>query len=149
MSLIDLIRSWFRPSRPPAPVPPISPPPGSEPAKVVVEVNRVRKARGLPPLSAHADLTRAAVRHASDMQAHRLLSHTGSDGSGHQDRIIAAGYSPAACGECIAHGQPTAVAVVADWEADPPHCAILLGSYKHIGVSRVGGYWCADFGLPT
>jgi uncharacterized protein YkwD len=96
-------------------------------------------ARGFPPapaLTLSAALTRAARAHAQDMAAHRIFSHTGSDGSTPGTRVSRAGYRWSMVGENIASGVGTARAVVAGWLASPHHCAnIMTAGYRQMGVA--------------
>ncbi|HIE39564.1 MAG TPA: CAP domain-containing protein, partial [Anaerolineae bacterium] len=55
-------------------------------------VNQARLGEGLPPYGWSDLLAAAAQRHADDLAAHRLASHTGSDGSTPAQRIAEAGY---------------------------------------------------------
>jgi len=55
-------------------------------------VNQARQQSGLAPMQAHSLLMQAAQSHADDMAAHRLFSHTGSDGSSVYSRTARIGY---------------------------------------------------------
>ena len=56
---------------------------------------------GLPPLIFNEDLYAAASRHTEDMISGNYYSHDSPDGRGYNDRIIDAGYAPAATGESL------------------------------------------------
>lgn len=73
-------------------------------ADVIVLTNLQRANYGLPPLTANAALTAAALAHSNDMATNNFFSHTGSDGSSPGQRISRAGYSYYTYGENIAAG---------------------------------------------
>ncbi|WP_181139971.1 CAP domain-containing protein [Streptomyces sp. Ru71] len=116
---------------------------------MAAEVNRRRSAAGCPPVRLWAALTRAAQRHSEDMARQQRLTHTGSDGSGPEERMRAAGYRAGHSGETITAGPATPGAAVAAWMDSPPHRAILLTcGYTHAGVGATGGpggpWWTLD-----
>jgi hypothetical protein len=118
--------------------------------EVVDLINDERAVAGLPPIDLDVRLVAAGRYHSEDMAANRFFSHTGSDGSNFAQRIHREGY-PSAGGETIGAGQRTPAAIVAGWMNSPGHRAILLGSYRHVGVGHAAGgsygnYWTADFG---
>ncbi|CAL9340026.1 CAP domain-containing protein [Streptomyces sp. enrichment culture] len=120
---------------------------------MVSEVNRHRATAGCPALRQRAALNRAAEAHSADMAAHGRLSHVGTDGSGPDDRMRAAGYEPGPTGEVIAVGLATASAVVGDWMDSPPHRAILLSCrYTDAGAGTAAGpdgpWWTLDLAAP-
>ena len=123
--------------------------------EIVTLINNARKAAGLPPLNVNAQLTASAQGHSDDMACHNLVSHTGSDGSSAQERIIAAGYSPSDWGEVIYAGG-SAQQAFDGWMNDPPHRAIILdpkmvdagAGYTYVAGSEYGGYFTVDFGTP-
>jgi uncharacterized protein YkwD len=131
--------------------------PPSYAAQVITLVNRERRSRGIPALTAHPCLTAAAQGHTVDMATTGNISHTGSDGSSAGDRIREAGYQPSTWGECIAAGYPTPADVVAGWMNSSGHREILLSrSYVHIGVGyvRLDGpgpthYWTVNVASPS
>lgn len=106
---------------------------------VVNLTNQERAAAGLPPLASDPALMTAAQGHSQDMADHDFVSHTGSDGSTHYQRIARAGYSPLyASAENIAAGYASPASVVAAWMASPGHRANILSPlYTHIGVGYV------------
>lgn len=126
-----------------------APPSAPAPNAVVSEVNRRRSEEGCAAVRLRTSLDRAAQAHSSDMAAHRLLTHTGTDGSAPENRMRTAGYRPVATGETIEIGPADAGAAVAAWMAGPPHRAILLTCrYTDAGVGRTdgpdGAWWTLD-----
>ncbi len=119
-------------------------------------VNGVRLDNGLPPYGWSDLLAAAAQRHADDLAAHRLASHTGSDGSIPRQRIAEAGYAAwgngAVVGENFWIGTGD-VQDALDWfMGDPPHREnILSNRYREIGIgvatdSEGRVYYVLDFG---
>jgi uncharacterized protein YkwD len=121
--------------------------------------NDVRQEHGLHHLSPQTSLEQAARRHALDLQAHDLFSHTGSDGSNHGSRIRKAGYLWAACAENIAWGVKqagTSEAIFRLWKNSAAHKAnILRQDMRDVGIGCVSGeyinrtlarVWVVDFG---
>lgn len=119
-------------------------------------VNDVRLANGLPPYGWSDLLAAAAQRHADDLAAHRLASHTGSDGSTPRQRIAEAGYAAWGNGAVVGenfwtgHGN---IQDALDWfMGDPPHRENLLSRrYREIGIgvatdSEGRVYYVLDFG---
>ena len=124
--------------------------------QVVQLINSERAAQGLPPLTIDSRLVEAARRHSQDMATNNFFDHIGSDGSTPGQRIREAGYSYSRAGETIAGGYSSPSSVVQGWMNSPPHRAILLGDFVHVGVgyvfnpnSRYGHYWTANFASPS
>ncbi len=121
--------------------------------ELVTLINAARASAGLRGLDVNAKLTAAAQGHSDDMACHNFFSHTGSNGSSIQDRIVAAGYSPSDWGEIIYAGG-SAQQAFDWWMNDPPHRDIILDpNMKHVGAgytyvagSEYGGYFTVDFG---
>jgi len=116
-------------------------------------INNARKQAGLNQLSINSQLTAAAQGHSEDMACHSLLSHTGSNGSSIDQRIVAAGYNPVNYLEIIyASGYPTDA--FNWWMNDQVHHDAILnsgvtdmgGGYAYIANSAYGGYYTVDFG---
>src|SRR5688500_16834912 len=105
---------------------------------VLCEVNRVRRARGLAPVTSHPRLRAMAARYARAMVARRFFSHVSPGGSTLGDRLRASAYGGRRAGEVRAWGQgrlATPRAAVRSWLHSPPHRRVLLGrNYRHIGV---------------
>lgn len=91
----------------------------------LINVERVNA--GVAPLTESAALTQAARRHASDLAAHDILSHVGTDGSRVWDRARDAGATYA-WGEAVCSGslsdQPADI--IARFMNSPPHRTGLL-----------------------
>lgn len=78
------------------------------------------------PLSVHATLEAAALRHATDMAEQGYLSHTSLDGRTPFDRIRAEGFRGCFLGENIASGDFSPKSLVAAWLDSASHCGNLL-----------------------
>jgi hypothetical protein len=119
-------------------------------------VNKARLDNGLPPYGWSDLLATAAQRHASDLAAHRLASHTGSDGSTPQRRIAEAGYAAWGKGAVVGENFWTGYGSVQDaldwFMGDPPHRENILSSrYREIGIgvatdSEGRAYYVLNFG---
>jgi len=127
---------------------PPAPCPAAGDAALICAVNAARRERARPPLKLHADLARAARRHARDMVRRRYFSHVSPRGRTMVDRLRAVGYlgQPTrvwAAGEVLAwwagEGR-TAAATVDAWMRSPSHRRVLLGrAYREIGVGIAPG----------
>jgi hypothetical protein len=128
--------------------------PGLFELRVVMLVNEERALEDLPPLGIDDRLTAAAQGHAGDMAKKNFVSHTGSNGSVFDQRILKKGYPNSAMGENVAGGQPSPESVVAGWMASSGHRAnILRASFTHIGVgyawrsnTTYRHHWSQSFG---
>ena len=118
-------------------------------------INSERQKNGLPALTVNALLTNAAQAHSADMACSSLLSHTGSDGSYVNTRIVAAGYSPSYSEEIIYAGGGPQVAFNW-WMNDKLHRDAILNTkssemgigYAYLDSSTYGGYFTVDFASP-
>lgn len=145
MRFLRWLAGLLAPPRPPAPRPyPATA--DADCADTVARINAARKANGQAPLLPVASLAAMATAEA------RRQWTMGDIAIAHRPdlpgRFAAAGYRGSAEGECLAQGLESAAAVVALWLGDPPHRAILLGNYQHIGVGRFGAFWVAELGRP-
>ena len=118
-------------------------------ARVADAINRRRAEAGCARVRLRTSLNRAAQVHSTDMARHQRLSHSGTNGSGPDDRMRAAGYRPGHTGEAVVAGPPTAGAAVTQWMDSPPHRAIILTcSYTDAGVGVATGsggpWWTLD-----
>jgi uncharacterized protein YkwD len=113
-------------------------------ADVVVALNSIRAARGLPVLAASSRLSSSAAVHSADMVANGYFAHDSATGGTFQER--AQRYFPAsACsfwevGETLVWATPglSAAGAVRSWLASPEHRAILLDpTWRVVGVSAV------------
>lgn len=118
-------------------------------------INEARQQLGLRPLRENAQLTAAAQGHSDDLACNNIFSHTGSDGSSIQDRIVAAGYNASNWGEIIYAGG-SAQTAFDWWMSDPAHHDIIVdpnmrdvgAAYTYVEGSEYGGYFTVDFGYP-
>lgn len=90
------------------------------------DLNAYRASKGLQTLHYNKKLNLASEVHARDLAMTGTISHTGSDGSGHGDRIQRQGYYFAIAGENVATGQMSWDAVFKAWKKSPGHNANLL-----------------------
>lgn len=127
------------------PVDPCNPPQPSNGAKeVMAEINRVRAQRGLTAIAEQAGLNCAALRHAKDIGARKVCTHTGADGSSPWDRAKGCGTS--ANGEIVACGHQSAAAAVVGWTNSPGHANIMFDpAQKQFGAGMVNNYWVVIF----
>ena len=132
-------------------------------------INEKRAAVGCAPVAGDENLRRAAERHVVDMRDHPEIyaqpdpskpnyrdPHIGSDGSTIDQRIAAAGYTPASrTGEIayVALGPPgnNEQANIKWWMESPTHKALIeTCAFTHAGVGLVypAGQWFSvvDFG---
>ncbi len=139
------------------PPPDTGPTLSAEVQAVLASVNAERAARGISPVTYHAQLTQAAVAHAADQARFdciTTLSHTGTDGSNPGVRIARTGLSVSTWAENIACGQRTPDQVMQAWMNSAGHRANILNpSLTHIGISvstdALGRlYWVQVFGTP-
>ena len=112
-------------------------------AAILCLVNAERAARGIGAMRASAVLAGAATAHSADMVAHRMLSHTGSDGSSVFDRVTRAGYRWRAAAETLTYGasrRAMPYRLVASLMHSREHRSIILdGTYRDLGVGLVLG----------
>jgi uncharacterized protein YkwD len=110
-------------------------------------LNDARVEGGVLELSQNAALTTAATLHATDMEAHNYLSHTGRDGSTPGDRALAAGYNYSYISENIARGFNTEQGVMDGWMASPGHRDNILDPRaEDFGLGRVDDTWVLMLG---
>jgi uncharacterized protein YkwD len=118
-------------------------------------INGARAQAGLAPLNVNAQLTAAAQGHSIDMACHGVISHTGSDGSSPQERIVAAGYSASRSSEII-YGSGYPQTALDWWMSDPTHRNEILNpnvtemglGYAYAAGTASGGYYTVDFASP-
>jgi len=127
----------------------VLPPPGvrhmPEVEDLVFELtNRVRRAKGLPPLVKDEDLTQVARAYSDDMLVRRFFDHTTPDGVSFDERISGRyPYRVRTLGENIwtalgynaANRHRVAQEIVDDWMSSPGHRANILDpDFTHLGV---------------
>lgn len=155
---VDALGTIDRAARVGTPALRVDPPPSpststsiaSDLSLVVDLINAERAQRGLPPLVWHDQVAAAATVHSTDMAAHGVMSHTGSDGSDAGDRLHREGFDWSAWGENIAAGFRSARPVFDAWMASAGHRRQILGNFTYVGVAAVAGadgtpYWTLDF----
>jgi uncharacterized protein YkwD len=111
---------------------------------ILVEINVVRRARGLPALRPSAQLATAASRHSHAMAAKGFFRHEGADGSAFWRRIRhfyrAQGYRSWHVGENLLWMSPDVDAkkAVSLWLESPGHRKILFDrDYRELGLSAI------------
>ena len=92
----------------------------------VADLNAYRATYGLQPVTLHAKLNEASQIHASDLAVAGIISHEGTDGSTHGDRIHRVGYNFTIAGENVATGQRSWDDVFKAWQDSPGHNENLL-----------------------
>lgn len=117
--------------------------------------NAARRARGLAPVVPNATLSVAAARHACDMAARGLMTHTGTSTKGPSQRVKAVGYAPRITAENIAAGPYGLDRVLGEWNRSSGHLAnILIPQLRDVGIGRAVGadgrtvFWSAVYGAP-
>lgn len=112
-------------------------PEDGEAAAVIAEVNRVRAAHGLTPVSADPSLMEAAAEYAEELKSRGALSHYGADGTTPPERAQMAGYGGGNVAEALAAGYPDADSTVEAWMESPAHRDVVLKpDAEAAGVAR-------------
>ncbi len=128
-------------------------------AEVARLVNVERAKVSLPALTSNSKLNQAAQTHAIDMGCNFFLSHTGSDGSTPDQRMLRFDYQYSWWGENVAAGQTTPAAVMTAWMNSQSHRDnILSANFTNIGIGYVYNsrdtkkkyyhYWAMSLGRP-
>ena len=78
---------------------------------------------GCPALEWNRPVADVAQAHSDDMATRSFFSHTNPDGKSPFDRLSDAGVTYSSAAENIAHGYPTAAAVLSGWLGSPGHRA--------------------------
>jgi len=103
-----------------------------------------------PPVNAvswNIKLEEAATNHSADMYKNDFFSHESPKGSTLSTRLQNVEYNYSTAGENIAYGHTSEQQVIEAWLKSQGHCAnIMNGSFKEMGVGRVGNYWTLNFG---
>jgi len=92
----------------------------------LADFNAYRIRNGLTPVVLNEKLSSASLVHAEDLAKHGIISHTGSDGSGHGDRVQRQGYYFSIAAENVATGQKSWDKVFKAWQDSPGHNENLL-----------------------
>ncbi|MEM9983505.1 MAG: CAP domain-containing protein [Bacteroidota bacterium] len=102
-----------------------------------------------PALRLNDRLSRAAQRHAEDMQKRDYFDHLSPEGKSFGDRVSAANYRWATVGENIAWNYREVKAVVDGWRRSPGHCRNLMSrSFTEMGVGMAGPYFVQVLAKP-
>ena len=111
---------------------------------VLVEVNQVRRDRGLAPVTLSARLSRAALSHSTEMTRHGFFAHASRDGSPFWKRVKrfypSKAYRYWAVGETLlwSSGELEAGRAVRMWMNSPPHRKVLLTPrWRELGLAAV------------
>jgi hypothetical protein len=123
-------------------------------------LSQARLDEGLAPYGFSTLLAAAAQRHADDLAAHQISSHTGFDGSTAQQRIAEAGYAAwtwnggdLIAGENFWTGYGAIEDAMAFFLEDAPHRDnILSATYREVGIGVATdadgrSYYVLDFGV--
>jgi uncharacterized protein YkwD len=150
-------RETGSPNPAPPPVPSATPVtlPGNTEA-LIRAINDERVSRGLAALEMNPYLMQAAEAHSSDMANNNRWSHTGSDGSTPQERMVRAGYPLGIGEEILAANSDNVLAILDRWLRDSNHeNALMHPDYIHIGAghaynagSTYGHYWTVLVARP-
>lgn len=92
----------------------------------LADFNTYRIQNGLSPVVLNDKLSKASLVHAEDLASHGIISHTGTDGSGHGDRVQRQGYYFSIAAENVATGQKSWDKVFKAWQDSPGHNENLL-----------------------
>ena len=94
-------------------------------------------------------LDKASEMHADDMASNGFISHTGSDGSTHTDRLLTVNYEYMFAGENVARGPVTAATAMQEFKDSQSHCKVMMNpDYVHVGIAKIGKYWVLNFAHP-
>lgn len=94
--------------------------------KAISDLNAYRISKGQSALVYNEKLNRASDVHVRDLASADIVSHTGTDGSGHGDRVQLQGYYFSIAGENVAAGQLSWDAAFTSWKNSPGHNANML-----------------------
>lgn len=104
----------------------------------VADLNAYRAQHGLGPVTLNEKLNRASHVHAADLAQAGIISHTGTDGSGHGDRVQRQGYYFSIAAENVATGQNSWEEAFKGWQDSPGHNENLLrDDVTEFGVALV------------
>lgn len=117
-------------------------------------VNIERAKVGAAPLVENTSLTCAAREFAKDVAINDVLSHTGTDGSLPDDRVVREGYTGELKGEVLTLRRIAPAVAVNAWMNSPGHRAILLDptaneagmGYAYCSTSIFHSGWVIDTG---
>lgn len=119
-------------------------------AALLCELNVVRRARGLRPLRANAELRKAAERHSRAMVRERFFGHVGRDGVSLRTRVrrhttYLRNTTSSTLAENVGWGSGIAASPadqVATWLLSASHRRVIFGPrYRDVGIGIVLGTW--------
>lgn len=124
--------------------------------RAVDELNEYRAEYGLQAVTLDTTLIEASRIHADDLAKAGIISHDGTDGSTHGQRINRLGYNFSFAGENVATGQRDWDTVFQAWKDSPSHNKTLLHpDVTEFGIAMVeeptttyGTYWAMLLTLP-
>jgi|GEM_PF-869814 len=120
------------------PVFPSTPPEPLDMARAVSDLNDYRAQYNLGPVNINPKLNRASEAHAEDLAQAGIISHTGTDGSSHADRVQRQGYYFTIAAENVATGQKSWDKVFDAWQKSPGHNENLLrNDVTEFGIALV------------
>jgi len=104
----------------------------------LADFNAYRAQNGLSSVVLNTKLNEASRVHAADLGKAGLISHTGTDGSSHSERIQRQGYYFTLAAENVATGQKSWAKVFDGWKKSPGHNAnLLLEDVTDFGIALV------------
>jgi len=116
----------------------------SEELGILLNQERLQNSR--QALTQSKELTMVAQKHADDMRVKNYFSHTGLNGSSHQQRIKEAHYTACYTAENIAKGQKTPAAVMNGWMNSKGHRTNNLSMRaKEYGIGKSANIWVLVF----
>lgn len=92
----------------------------------LADFNTYRATHGLKAVVYNDKLSAASNAHARDLAKHGVISHTGTDGSTHAQRVQKQGYDFSIVAENVATGQKSWEQVFKAWQDSPGHNENLL-----------------------
>jgi len=101
------------------------------------DLNAVRAARGLTPLSLEPRLCDLARQHALDMVSHRFFGHASSDGATPFERMHRAGYDYRAAGENLVLDQDEPSAHQMLWRSNSHRENMLEPKFARVGIVAI------------
>ncbi len=122
--------------------------------ELVVELNQLRVAQGLPPLKLNYALCESAQMQAEEILQTNCVSHVDRWGRRADARVSQTGYFYTSLAENLAAGQPSWERALICWQNSPAHRAVLFDpDYREVGIgsaydaeSRYRYAWAQLFG---
>jgi uncharacterized protein YkwD len=120
----------------------------------IARTNAERTKRGMVALKIDTRVAAAARVHSAYQARTYSMTHTGSNGSNAQDRMLSSGYASGWWGENVAAGQRDCAVVVTAWMGSLHHRENILNPhFTVIGIGAVRSpngalYWTMDLASP-